>query len=359
MILDHRGRDHLVIQHDCEGRADILGGVIAELACARGIEAEIHRWTAVLVESRLGVGEFFAGHDGRAFEPVEHALVVEGRQNDFTPVIPHLIGRGLSDNGVEGKLRRGADQCLEFRGGADARHLDQDAVGALTLDRRFAGAYLVDPTANDFKRLLDRAVVGGLTLGLGQRDDQFIPLPRDIDIGGSDAGERDHRLGETPGHVDGFGQAFGSGNADAQLVGRRRLAADRADGIARITERVTHFGPERVHPRLVDIGDLNFGQKMRAAAQIETQIDQRGRQEIGPCRRRLDALGGRSQRLDLGHGIVVAFDIGVEQVRYSQNKPRHADKPDQDPLPGIKLQHRGPPFRLRVRSWTEPVRQWP
>ena len=69
---------------------------------------------------------------------------------------------GAADHWVEGQLGGGADQVLEFLGRADAGHLDQDPVCALALDRRFAGADLVDPAADDFERLLDRPVIGGL-----------------------------------------------------------------------------------------------------------------------------------------------------------------------------------------------------
>ncbi len=51
-----------------------------------------------------------------------------------------------------------------------ARHLNQDAVVALALDGRLAGADLVDPPAHDLERLADR---GAHALGpalLGEAD---------------------------------------------------------------------------------------------------------------------------------------------------------------------------------------------
>jgi hypothetical protein len=46
--------------------------------------------------------------------------------------------------------------------------LDQNSAGALSLDRRLAGAHFVDPAANNFKRLFDRAVIGGQFFRLRQ-----------------------------------------------------------------------------------------------------------------------------------------------------------------------------------------------
>jgi hypothetical protein len=64
-----------------------------------------------------------------------------------------------------------------------------------------------------------------------------------------------------------------------QLARRRVDPADRAHGVAQVAQRVAHLGPERIHPRLVDILDRDLGQKMRAPAQVEPEIDQRGGQE--------------------------------------------------------------------------------
>jgi hypothetical protein len=44
---------------------------------------------------------------------------------------------------------------------ADTRHLDQDPVRALPLDRRLARAGLVDTAAHDLERLLHRPVIRG------------------------------------------------------------------------------------------------------------------------------------------------------------------------------------------------------
>ena len=51
-LADHRRRDHLVVEHDGEGLADILLRHLGELARARGVEAEIdHRLAGALDRS--------------------------------------------------------------------------------------------------------------------------------------------------------------------------------------------------------------------------------------------------------------------------------------------------------------------
>ena len=73
---------------------------------------------------------------------------------------------GAADHMVEGQLGGLADQFLQFTGRADARHLDQDPVHALPLDRRFAGSSLINPAADDFQRLLQGALVRGQLFGV-------------------------------------------------------------------------------------------------------------------------------------------------------------------------------------------------
>ena len=42
--------------------------------------------------------------------------------------------------------------------------------------------------------------------------------------------------------------------------------------IAQVAQRVAHFGPKAVHPLGIGIGNLHFGQQMRAAAQIKPKV---------------------------------------------------------------------------------------
>ena len=57
-----------------------------------------------------------------------------------------------------------------------ARHLHQDAVGALALDRRLAGAGLVHPAADDLEALLHGPLVERRLLRVGQRHHELVAL---------------------------------------------------------------------------------------------------------------------------------------------------------------------------------------
>ncbi len=78
-LADHGRADDFVVQHDGERSADVFRGVLAELARARGVEPEVDRRLAVLVERGLRVDQILARHDGGLFEDVELPLsVIEG-----------------------------------------------------------------------------------------------------------------------------------------------------------------------------------------------------------------------------------------------------------------------------------------
>ena len=60
------------------------------------------------------------------------------------------------DDRVERQPRGLADDLQQLLRRADPRHLHQDPVRALALDRRLAGAGLVDAAADDLQALLQR-----------------------------------------------------------------------------------------------------------------------------------------------------------------------------------------------------------
>ena len=67
---DARRRNHLVVEHDGEGLADILAGHLAELLAAANVEAEIHhRLAGARIKAGLRIGEIFALHHDAAFRP--------------------------------------------------------------------------------------------------------------------------------------------------------------------------------------------------------------------------------------------------------------------------------------------------
>ena len=308
--------------------------------CARRrVEAEIHRRAAVLVEGGLRVHQLLAGDDGRGFEDVENALLVQ-RGQDLVADARRLAGISVStDHRLEGQKRRGADDLLELRGRADAGNLDQDALRALSLDGRLAGAHLVDAAADDLEGLAHRAVVGGALLRLRERHHDLVALAAHLQVLGARAGKRHDRAGEPARDLQRARHAVGLGDAHAQLVGRGRLQADRAHGVALVAQRVAQLGPERLHPAFVDVPDLNLGQQMRAAAQVEAEIDDAG----GQPRRPEPRLGLQPRRralaLDGGDRVVTGLHPLVEQVRHGQKQSGGHDEPDQDALPEIELEH--------------------
>ena len=83
---------------------------------------------------------------------------------------------GARHNRVKGQLRGGADDLFELSGRADAGHLNENAVGALTLDRGLAGANFVDAATHDLQRLPHGAVVGGELFRFAQLNGQDITI---------------------------------------------------------------------------------------------------------------------------------------------------------------------------------------
>jgi hypothetical protein len=304
--------------------APTLAAVYSPKARARRIEAEgDDRLAGLLVEGGLAVHEVVAGHHGRLLEDVEHALLVE-RGQDLLPGLDPLLGAvGAAHHGLEGQPRGGADQVLQLLRRADARDLDQDAVrhpGAgswapACRPRRHGGARS-RPIAAWSGRRWHR------TLGGAERHDQRVALAAHVERGGSHARQADNRLGQRAHGRNGLRQPFGLAHAHVQLSRRRIDAADRADSVAQVPQFVPHLGPERVHPRLVDIRDPHLGQKMRAAAQVETEVHQRRGQEVRPARQRLGiGLRRDAGRLDRGCGVIVALDPLVEEIWHRERQP--------------------------------------
>jgi hypothetical protein len=197
-------------------------------------------------------------------------------------------------------------------------HLDQDAVGALALDGRLAGAGLVHPAADDLERLLHGAVVGGGAFGGRQRDHDLVAVGGTSRLVRAGAGKHAaHRAGQVAHHLQRPRHALGLGYLHAQLGRWRGLAAHVADhGRALGAERVAHLGPERVDAVRIDVGDQHLGQQMRAAAQIEPEVDDGRGQPVGPERALVGQFGRHhALRLDRAHGVVVPLDAVIEQVR--------------------------------------------
>ena len=330
--------------------------VIAELPRARDVELEVHGGAAVLVEGGLGVGQIVAGDHRSFIDDVEDALLFGIGQQLVARSGVGVLVAGAAEHLVEGQFGRGADDALQLFSGFHARHFDQDAVGALTLDRRLARAGGIDTAANDLKTLLHGAGVGRGLFRRRQADQHRAVVLGDHDVGLADAGQAGDRAGQFL-HPGNRGSKAGAvGHRNPQHIGGRGLAPDGAGLIAHILQGVAHFGPQAVHALLVHIRQLHLGQKMRAAAQVKTQIDQRIGQERGPagdgrrllCRR----LGPRLE--DGVLSVVVAFNPTVKQVRRGHQQASGHDGPNEKAFPE-RGKHRVSLWQPgRDRSWTRP-----
>jgi hypothetical protein len=162
-LADHRRADHLVVEHDGEGLADILAGGVAEAARAGGVELEAdHR--LVVLEGGLRVGQHVpADHDALAHDisalAATIALLVLRRQDLVAgrqAAAARLLDGDAGIDELKCQLGGAAEQSLDVLGIVDARQLHQDAALPLALDRRLLGAGLVDAAADDLDRTARR-----------------------------------------------------------------------------------------------------------------------------------------------------------------------------------------------------------
>src|SRR3546814_8880085 len=82
-FLDDRCAQHLVVQHDCEGAADVAFGDLGELVRADGVEAEgDDRLAGALVEGRLCVDQALAADGYARLHRITRRAVGSGEQPD-------------------------------------------------------------------------------------------------------------------------------------------------------------------------------------------------------------------------------------------------------------------------------------
>ena len=169
------------------GRPTFSCVTVANLRAPAVLKRNVHdRLAGALVEARLGVGQFVARH--------QHLLLNQDRRLGIAlafvkhfgirrrPARQRVLRRHRTVDHAEFEFRGLADDLEQPLRIAEARHLHQHAVDALTLDRRFDEAELVDALLDDRHRLLDH-----LTDALGHRGfghgepDQPVARVRDID----------------------------------------------------------------------------------------------------------------------------------------------------------------------------------
>ena len=170
------------------------------------------------------------------------------------------------------------------------------------------------------------------------------------------AGDREDRLRHLVGRLQRRLHAGGIADADAQLLRPGVEPPHAADLVAQVAQLVAQLGPEALELLGVNVGGLDLHQHVRAAAQVEPEVDQPRRQPRRPARH--VALHLRRQRLAARHrlaGVVGALDPAVEGVRQRDQDADQADAQDQHALPERKVGHvcvgfLGAPAGARARS---------
>ena len=207
------------------------------------------------------------------------------------------------------------------------------------MDGRLTRADLVDPATHDFQRLTHSAIIRCQLFRFAQLDGEDITRTAHGDVAGACTGQAGDRIGETTHHFQRTGHAIGIGDLETNLPLRRGLATEGADLSTFRAQRVPDLRPQRIHARGINILDLHLGKKMRTTAQVQTKIDEIGRQERRPLTRHLQPFGGFPPQRNFGGGVIGLLDARIKRVRQGKQKAGHTDQPDEDPLPEINLQH--------------------
>ncbi len=337
-FADDRRGDHFVVEHDGKRQADVLGGGAAELAGAGGVELERDdRLAGALIEPGLRVGEVGARHQHLLLDHVRLAALglraVQQLRIRRHPALARLLRRDRVIDHAEVELGGLAEQFLEAGRVLQARHLNENAVEALTLDQRFDSAEFVDAPLDDLDRLLDRladAVVDRRERH-GQADQPVagvLDLHGALAAGAEDAAERLRQFAQ-------LGQGLVEvlrldAHLDGAVAGGKPGVADLG-----IAQRAAHVVADLLELVLAHRIGIDLEQHVRAALQIEAEHEV----ALRPCRPGLDRIFG-------------------EEIRDGERANDERRQNDPECLPPRKIQHQAGPCdcwlrggrRIRVRS---------
>ncbi len=274
-LVDDGSCQHLAVEHDGEGPADIVAGDFSKLACAERIEGKVdNRLVRPLIEANLGVRKSLAGKRDTALHRI--SVVVVGARQDINAARRGLGQvRGLIDH-VEAHLGGRAKELAQACRVLETRELDKNAVCADALDQRFGDTDGINAPADDLEALLDRLGHAVGNARLGQRDRNDIAIRRDLDLGSgtAEADRADRRCQFLQFRLDLFpisriGKRHGDRiAADARRRGRYALGA----------KNPTDVVQERVQPGLTQPVAIDLKDEMGTAAQVETEGDGLDRQ---------------------------------------------------------------------------------
>ena len=310
-LADNRRADHLVVEHDRKGLADILAGSVGKAPRTLGIEAEADD-RLVALECGLRIDQGVAADHHPLLDDIgvgsdARGLAFLGRQDfvaDRQTAIARLVDRGAGVDQLKGQLGGASQQLLDMLGVGDAGQLHQDAILAFPLDGRLLDPGLVDAAANDLDRLID----GQLAFLLGR------------------GGAERHRA--RPGRGDRHGQVrIDLGQRLAGIVDpagfadreHDRIAFYREAGIAdiRVEQRVADIVDDRIQALALRRRDIDLEQQIGPAAQVEPERHLLVRHHVRHPRQQ-----GRA-----------------EQVRRREQHAERADRADQQDFPICEIQH--------------------
>ena len=228
----------------------------------------------------------------------------------------HRVHGGIDQ--LEFELAGLADQRLEALHVLDARDLHEHAVAALALNAGLGGAEGVDAAPDGFDRGLDRRghAVRQPLIGNRQRD-AGVGLG-DIEVVAGEAREyvAPDRRGKRPKRGIGLVQVGGLADRHRHGTVIEILPEVRiADAV--LAQRLAHVAANIAEPVLDHLLLVELIEEMRAALQVEAEIDLLVRQPSGQPR----------------HGR------GGKYVGKREQEPGDDDAEDQDHLPSLKMQH--------------------
>jgi len=336
-FVDDRRRDDLIVENDRETlRLRRVGlGHVGELARADAVEAEIDgRFAGTLVESVAGVDQAVARHHDALLDHDSLrdglGILVLDRQDFVADGRDAAGGRAGAVGGfidqLEGHLGGLAERVLEVLRILEARHLHENAVVALTLDRRLARAERVDAAADDFDRLVDDLRLGLRLVLVGDlhRISSLTIVGELIGLAADSQHARAHGrvqpLDERSGVValgrildlDGEGVAV-----DADIV-----VAD-----VRLAQGAADIAHQRFELVLLHRVEFDFEQEIRSALKVQPERDGLARQPSGNAR----------------------ANVVRQRVRNRDEQSRQQNERDEQPCPSRDLQHRRSALvRLRI-----------
>src|SRR5437588_6300 len=205
-LADHRRGNHLVIEYDREPASDILTRGLGKLARARIVELERDDGLAgALIETGLGIGQLLTRDDDAGLEQIGFFALLRRPIDDFRArrrtALQRLFWARRGVDHAERELGSLADEIDQLLRVSETRHLHQDAVVSLSLDRRLHQTKLVDPTANDLDRLIDHLThaLEDRRIGYGEPNQptaDVLNIERTLSGGAEHASERLRKLSQ-------------------------------------------------------------------------------------------------------------------------------------------------------------------